>query len=227
MRWLYRIILAFQLLTRVPLRIKFEAEPEDYAASVYFFPVAGLAVGAVTALFYALSDLAGVYVLGYVLAVLIPVIITGALHLDGLADTCDAIFSVRDRERMLEIMRDPRLGVMGVCALVFDLIVRTALFIELSFILTPHSLTMIILVLPVMGKISLIAGGALHTYARDEGMGKHHINVMHEFHMLAAALLGGVLLEVLFNEAWTILVAVPLTVGVFFRHGACRESSAG
>lgn len=214
MRWFYRIILAFQLLTRIPLRFKHAYEPEDYAASVYFFPVAGLTVGAVTALFYAICDIAGLYVIGYVLAAFIPVLLTGALHLDGMADTCDALFSVRGRERMLEIMHDPRLGVMGVCALVTDLIVRIALIIELSLILTPYSMEMVILILPVMGKISLIAGGALHTYARSEGMGKHHIDQMHQFHMLIAVAVGCVMVELLFNAAWMALVAVPLIVGV-------------
>ncbi|MFZ5974293.1 MAG: adenosylcobinamide-GDP ribazoletransferase [Bacillota bacterium] len=215
MRWLYRIIFAFQLLTRIPLPVKMDVQAEDYAYSIYFFPVVGAVVGAVAALFYALCTMAGLYVVGYFAAVFIPVLITGALHVDGLADTCDALFSVRSRERMLEIMSDPRLGVMGVCALVLDFLMRAALLIELSLVLTPYSMAMIIAVLPVMGKVSLITGGALHPYARKDGMGKNHIDQMHAFHMLVAAVLGGAVLEVLFNEAWIFLVVVPLSVGAF------------
>jgi adenosylcobinamide-GDP ribazoletransferase len=215
MRWLFRVIFAFQLLTRIPLRVKIDAQAEDYAFSVYFFPVVGLAVGAIAALFYALCSMAGLYGLGFFAAVFLPVLITGALHVDGLADTCDALFSVRSRERMLEIMSDPRLGVMGVCALVFDLLIRAALFIELSFVLTPYSMAMIITVLPVMGKVSLITGGSLHSYARKDGMGKNHIDQMHASHMFVAAVLAGAMLEVLFKEAWIILAVVPLAVGAF------------
>ena len=53
--------------------------------------------------------------LGYVLAL---ILITGGFHLDGLADTCDGIFSARKRERMLEIMRDSRIGTHGCLALI-------------------------------------------------------------------------------------------------------------
>lgn len=215
MRWLFRIVFAFQLLTRIPLRMKTEAQAEDYAFSVYFFPVAALAVGGITALVYALCSMAGLYAIGGIAAVLLPVLITGALHIDGLADTCDALFSVRSKERMLEIMRDPRLGVMGACALVFDILIRAALIAELSSVLTTYSAAMIILVLPVMGKVSLITGGSLHPYARKDGMGKNHIDQMHAFHMLVAALVGGALLEVFFNEAWMFLVVIPLAVGAF------------
>lgn len=215
MRLLYRISLAFSCLTRIPVGIKGEMRPEDQAFSVYFFPVVGLLVGALSALVYTLCNMAGVYVAAYLMAVLVPVLLTGALHLDGLADTCDALFSVRDRERMLEIMRDPRLGVMGVCGLVFDILLRVVLVAELSMHLTPYSMAMVLTLTPMMGKLSLITGGSLHKYAQNGGMGKHYIDMMHAFHLLAAAAVAAGLLELLFNAYFVPLTVVPMAVGAF------------
>jgi len=214
-RWITRVLLAFALLTRIPLRLKTEFDNEDFGYSVYFFPLAAAAVGALTALAYALCWSAGLYVLAIIAAVIMPVLITGALHLDGFADTCDALFSGRDRERMLEIMRDPRLGTMGTAAVVIELLLRAALFAELSSLLTPYGMIAVTGVMPLMGKLSLVTGGALHSYARAGGTGKHWIDRMNSTHMLVVALAGAALLEILFNEAWMSLAVVPIVVGAF------------
>jgi adenosylcobinamide-GDP ribazoletransferase len=65
-------------------------------------------------------------------AVLALALLTGGFHLDGLADTCDGVFSARTRERMLEIMRDSRLGTHGGLALVFVLVAKILVISELS-----------------------------------------------------------------------------------------------
>ena len=66
-----------------------------------------------------------------VFIVLTGIVLTGGLHLDGWADTGDAFFSYRDREKRLEILEDPRLGAFGTMALVFLIVVKIALFNEL------------------------------------------------------------------------------------------------
>ena len=63
--------------------------------------------------------------------VLALALLTGGFHLDGLADTCDGIFSARTRDRMLEIMRDSRLGTHGGLALIFVLVAKVLVVGEL------------------------------------------------------------------------------------------------
>ena len=65
-------------------------------------------------------------------AVLALALLTGGFHLDGPADTCDGIFSARRRERMLEIMRDSRLGTHGGLALIFVLVAKVFVISELA-----------------------------------------------------------------------------------------------
>jgi adenosylcobinamide-GDP ribazoletransferase len=91
---------------------------------VIYFPLVGLLIGGMLwAVDWLLSCFA--YTEVRVIAdVLFLAIITGALHLDGLADSADGLFSHRSREQILDIMKDSRIGVMGVLALIFCLLFK-------------------------------------------------------------------------------------------------------
>ncbi|HQJ31558.1 MAG TPA: adenosylcobinamide-GDP ribazoletransferase, partial [Syntrophales bacterium] len=113
------LLAAFQFLTTIPLPGGKGTGEGDIAGSLPFFPVVGLLIGMAAAAGDFVFSLLFPPGVAAVLTVLLLVLITGGLHLDGLADTADGIFSVRNRERMLEIMRDSRIGTMGVLAVVF------------------------------------------------------------------------------------------------------------
>jgi adenosylcobinamide-GDP ribazoletransferase len=108
-------------------------EQTDFERSPNWFPFIGLLIGAVWAFGDAALSLAGFS--GPLLAILsigLVSAVTGGLHLDGLADTADGFLSARPRERVLEIMRDSRIGTMGVLALVFVLSIKVAALCELA-----------------------------------------------------------------------------------------------
>lgn len=113
---------AVSLLTRVPTGIT--VEQEDLARSVPWFPVVGAGIGLVLALAY--HPLARVLppLLAATSTVMLGIIVTGALHEDGLADTADGIGSGKEGEEALEIMRQPTLGSYGVSALAIGLLLR-------------------------------------------------------------------------------------------------------
>ena len=101
----------------VPARLSQGLEIEQYQRSIVTFPLVGLLLGAIAgAVVMLLQPWCG-GPLAALLGVLALALLTGGFHLDGLADTCDGIFSARRRERMLEIMRDSRLGTHGGLAL--------------------------------------------------------------------------------------------------------------
>lgn len=102
----------------VPARLSQGLEIEQYQRSIITFPLVGLLLGAIAgAVVMLLQPWCG-GPLAALLGVLALALLTGGFHLDGLADTCDGIFSARRRERMLEIMRDSRLGTHGGLALI-------------------------------------------------------------------------------------------------------------
>jgi adenosylcobinamide-GDP ribazoletransferase len=116
--------LAVMLLTRLPVGRIADPVPTMAAAS-WAFPLAGLIVGAMTALVLSAAMRLGLpATIAAGLALAAAVIVTGGLHEDGLADTADGFGGGRDREQKLAIMRDSRIGSYGTLALILALGLR-------------------------------------------------------------------------------------------------------
>jgi len=109
--------MAVAFFTRIPIGTPAEADWQ-LAQAAWAFPLVGAGVGAVAAFVFVIAQLIG---LGdwpaALLAVTASLVLTGALHEDGLADSADGLFGGADRDRRLAIMRDSRLGTYGACAL--------------------------------------------------------------------------------------------------------------
>jgi adenosylcobinamide-GDP ribazoletransferase len=159
------LILAIQFLTRIPIDIKVEVKENSFAESVLWFPAAGLLIGTFNALIYWLSSMLLGGIFPVVCTVLANVCITGGLHVDGLADTCDGIFSARKRDRMLEIMKDSRIGTNGALAIVFDMLVRIAILVSVP----SEKVVWLIFMAPIVSKALLPLIMKLSVYARAEG----------------------------------------------------------
>ncbi|WP_368749601.1 adenosylcobinamide-GDP ribazoletransferase [Klebsiella aerogenes] len=124
--------LSFMSRLPVPARWSQGLEIDQYERGIVTFPLVGLLLGAIAGLvMLALHAWCGLP-LAALFAVLALALLTGGFHLDGLADTCDGIFSARRRERMLEIMRDSRLGTHGGLALIFVLVAKVFVISELA-----------------------------------------------------------------------------------------------
>lgn len=121
---------AVQLLTRIPVRLAGVTDA-DLRRSCVFFPAVGLLVAlAGIATRYAFAAPLG-RPAATVLAVCVMVLITGAFHEDGLADSADGLWGGHTRERRVEIMKDSRIGTYGAVALVLSLLLRVALLAPL------------------------------------------------------------------------------------------------
>src|SRR5919198_4922235 len=121
---------AVTFLTRVPLGRAFALDAADVARGALLFPLVGAGVGAAAGGAAVLAHLALSPLVAGALAVGVAVALTGAMHVDALADTADAC-GARTRERALEIMRDPRIGSFGAAAVALDLLLKSAAVTEL------------------------------------------------------------------------------------------------
>ncbi len=123
-------LIALQFLTALPIKIKTKIKDRDFSKSLLYFPLIGLLIGlllsAVAVLFSFLPNL----VTG-VLILITSIIITGGIHLDGFADTCDGFYGSRPKEKILEIMRDSRIGVMGVTGIVVLLLLKFTIIVSI------------------------------------------------------------------------------------------------
>jgi|SRR5919108_3148177 adenosylcobinamide-GDP ribazoletransferase len=121
---------AVAFLTRLPLGRLVKLGAADVARGAVFFPLVGAAVGAAVGLAAVGLDTRLPALAAAVLALGLGLVVTGAIHLDGLADTADALGG-RTRAEALEIMRDHAVGTYGAAALVVDLLAKAALLAAL------------------------------------------------------------------------------------------------
>jgi adenosylcobinamide-GDP ribazoletransferase len=166
-RWVSQVRLAASFLTILPVGPTHTASTTDVAASFGWFPLVGFGLGLVLcAIDWMLAPIFG-NAMRAVLIVLILTVLTGALHLDGLADTADALCAGRDRTRVLEILRDSRIGSFGAIALVFVIVLK---IFALAGVGGAHRYTAIYMATG-LGRWAMVALASGLDYLRPEGAG--------------------------------------------------------
>ncbi|MBO4750412.1 MAG: adenosylcobinamide-GDP ribazoletransferase [Lachnospiraceae bacterium] len=123
-------IVAFSIYSKIPMP-RFNWESEDMKYHLCFFPVVGAVIGGMEFLWYVICAANDLGALAHAaVALAIPILITGGFHLDGFMDTCDALHSYQDREKKLEILKDPHIGAFAViCVIALMLLSAGALSI--------------------------------------------------------------------------------------------------
>jgi len=161
--------LAFVFLTRLPVPLD-EARPATVAQAGWAFPVCGAVVGLVAWLGYAAGAALGLPVLLCALfAIAAGVLVTGALHEDGLADFADGMGGGRERARKLEIMRDSATGSYGVLALILVVASKANAIAEVG---GAGSALVALVALGAASRFAVLLAMALMPPARADGLGK-------------------------------------------------------
>ncbi len=161
-------ILNLQFFTRIPVPVKVDYSDRAFAAGAVCAPLIGLLIGLIAAGTCLLAGLSGIRMLAVFLAMIAGIAVTGGLHLDGLADTFDGIFSYRDRERALAIMKDSRLGTSGAIGLILVLMMKFILLVSLP----DRYLLLCLSAMPVLSRMTVSWSAGLSAYARkgEKGM---------------------------------------------------------
>nr|MBS0022208.1 adenosylcobinamide-GDP ribazoletransferase [Gammaproteobacteria bacterium] len=178
-------------------------------AMVPFFPLVGLLLGLMVAVWDFLACLIWSPVLVAVLDVILLAVLSGGLHLDGLADTADGLLGHHSKARALVIMKDSRVGAMGLLAVVLCLALKAVALAELS-----SDRFLAILLVPAYARGSMLFALRALPYGRKEGTGKPFFGRSFS----DSAFLG------LFVPA---LLSFGLGFGVLLLHGAFLAVSLG
>jgi len=162
------LILAVQFLTRIPLNIPIQYSEQRWGQSVLFYPLVGLLIGSLLALFASLLPSSHTS-LNAALLLSLWVLITGGLHLDGLADCSDAwAGGLGDKARTLAIMKDPAAGPIAVIILLLVLLLKWS---ALTAILEQGQAFIPLLIAPLLGRTSILCLMLSTPYVSDKGLG--------------------------------------------------------
>ena len=207
-------LVGLQFLTRIRIVRQTVWTAEDFGRSTRFFPLVGLVLGICYALAaWILVSVLGMRALTAALLLILPLLLTGGLHADGFMDTADGVFSGRERERKLEIMKDSRVGSFGVVAFVLLMFLQFALLLDMSLPL----LVPVFFVMPIIGRMAMVLAVSCFPYARADGMGKTFADMADRGTVAIAAVTTSVLVIPI-----GLLATLALVLGIVFALLFCR-----
>ena len=161
-----RLIAALQFLTVCPLVSRVSCDERDIGRSTPWFPLVGLLIGVVVAVLDFFLRAVFPLPVASVIDVIALLAASGGLHADGLADTADGFFSSRPRAQILEIMRDSRIGAMGVVALICVF----ALKVSALSAVPPWMRASTLILMPFVGRGTMLIQLEMNDYARTGGL---------------------------------------------------------
>jgi adenosylcobinamide-GDP ribazoletransferase len=202
-------LIAIQFLTIIPLPFAVRCGDKDLGRSLAYFPLAGLFLGALlVGLDYLLSPVLPRAVVDLLLVTALTVV-TGILHLDGLADVCDGMAARGGRERFLQVMKDSHIGAAGAVGLVLALSLKYVALLSIPVALKQQAL----FCFPMLARfvqVQMIVGAR---QARSDGLGSLFISGAGWPQMLLATMstLAAALLFMGFRGLWIFLAASLFT----------------
>lgn len=119
------------------------------------------------------------------LVVALPVLLTGAIHVDGFVDTLDGLAVMGDRERRLAVMKDSRIGAVGAVGLVLLFLLK----LEAIKAMPVHTVLAALVLMPVVGRWAMVATAFRAKYPRSEGTGKASVEALGPVEILVASVL--------------------------------------
>lgn len=199
--------IALQFLSSLPIRLPGMPAPQELGRSLLFYPLVGLLFGVIL---WAMNGLllGTPLLLHAALLLTIWVSLSGALHLDGLADSADAwLGGFGDRERTLTIMKDPRSGPIAVVTLVLVLLLK---FAALLALIEQHQ-GIVLTIVPLIGRAALLGLFLTTPYVRAGGLGQalaDHLPRLAGKRVLALSALACVLIAGLSGVVAVVLAAL-------------------
>ncbi|MGE4283628.1 MAG: adenosylcobinamide-GDP ribazoletransferase, partial [Clostridia bacterium] len=215
-----KIILMIQFLTQIPIPVNLDANEEDFGKGLAFGPLIGLLIGAfITATYYA-AGLVSPGLFAAAVTMIFYAFITGGLHIDGLGDTFDGLFSNRSKERILEIMRDSRVGTNAVIGIVSMFLLNIACIAEFQ----ADTAIKILLLMPVIGRLGSVCSAGMSKYARSgSGLGKAFIDYCGIKQIIIGTIISGIIAFMLFNvKGFVFVVATIVFTYLFVRFVTAR-----
>ncbi|MGM0125853.1 cobalamin 5'-phosphate synthase [Enterococcus sp. AZ194] len=212
------MIAYFQFFTRLVIPIELDEPLVQLKKGSKFLPIFGLLIGIIEGFIYWGAATIFTPIIAFVCVLFFDVLFTGAMHQDGLADMADGLYSSRTKERMLEIMKDSRLGTMGALALLFYYLFMFSIFSSYTTYFVGVKGVLLILGMNIAAKNNLTLLFFKMTYAgaSKSGLGKTWEGVSVWEIILAQVISLGLLL-VIFQIAGLVAYIAGVSVTLIYR----------
>lgn len=177
--YIYDFLLMIQFFTRLPVKKSLPCESKNFRQGAIMLPLVGFIIGGIQLIVYFISIRLFTVEITTVLTLATGVLITGCFHQDGFGDIFDGFFSFKgDKDAIIEVMKDSRIGTFATVALIFNFLTRYA---ALSYIIH-NGWSFAILITPVIGKCTLVFLFLIGKNAKKTGTGNlftGNIKVIH------------------------------------------------
>lgn len=168
-------LIALQFLTIIPISLP-QVTDRMLARSMIFFPVVGLTIGGIQVLIFRCLQVGAMPLLATsmiaLFLVIIPIILTGALHIEGFADMIDGFVGGHSKEEMLQIMHDSRIGASGAISVAILILMKFVLLEEVIENFSPVLVIKVLLVVCCLSRWSMVILAGISRYAKESGTGR-------------------------------------------------------
>lgn len=211
-----KFLILLQFTTRIPVFIKTEYSDKKLGKGIKYFPIIGLIIGILLYLsaFLLVKISQKVNVISFLL-IIIELLLVGLIHIDGLADSFDALFSYAKKEKMLEIMKDSRVGTNGAVILILYFISKLILLSEIIQVDARY-----LIIYPIISRLSTSINAGIGEYARKEGMSNGIIEENTEKDAIFSIILSYFLILGVFSikrlGSFSINGIISLVIAIFF-----------
>lgn len=217
-------LLMVQFLTRININKNLECSEENFRWGAVFMPVIGLIIGGIQWIVYKLL----IYILpvsvSVVFTILAGIMLTGAMHIDGLGDMCDGFFAFKGKDKVIEIMKDSRVGTYSCIAVVMDILIKYSLFycIVLRF-------SAAIIVAPVISRLSTLFLVAIGKPAKSTGTGNLFMDAVNISQFIVGLVITTAILlfVVVVNPKYSILFIMSAILASFIFSLYCKKKIGG
>ena len=211
-----QFIILIQFMTRIPVLLKVDYSEKKLGKSVKYFSLVGLIIGLIL---YFTNLLIDIYLKNFfynkaiiaIFLIIVEILVVGIIHIDGLADTFDGLFSYADKDRILEIMKDSRIGTNGTVVLILYFITKTILISEVISINSKY-----LIIFPIIARLSTSTNAGLSNYAKKSGMSNSIIDENGIFEVIFALILTNFLVFFIVGINGTAITFIAFLFIIFF-----------
>ncbi|KOA19768.1 cobalamin synthase [Clostridium homopropionicum DSM 5847] len=210
-KYYYDFLLMLQVLTRVPIKKSLPCENKNFKNGANYFSFIGLLIGLCQfGLFILLSKITAIN-FAVIAIIIFDALITGAMHIDGFGDTCDGFFAFKGKDKIIEIMKDSRIGTFACIGIVLNLLIKYQGYLFLAV----NSKAMSIILISMISRFSMILLSYIGKSAKENGSGNLFINtvtIKEVIVNIAFVLVIGFLLNSIFQTSILLISAVVITI---------------